>query len=105
MTTSTVAWPGGYTQSVRITNTGSAAVSGWRVTFALPAREWVTASWNVTHSQSGETVVAQPVSYDKTIAAGASLPFGFNASDAGTAAPRLVRPERGTVPGRGIAAD
>jgi len=87
VTSSTVPWPGGYTQSVRITNTGSAAVSGWKVTFALPARERVVASWNVTHSQSGRNVVARPVSYDKTIAAGGTLPFGFNASDSGTAAP------------------
>jgi hypothetical protein len=87
VTTSTVPWPGGYTQSVRITNTGNAAVGGWKVTFTLPAPERVTDSWNVTHSQSGETVIAQPVSYDKTIAAGAFLPFGFTASDSGTAAP------------------
>ena len=87
VTTSTVAWPGGYTQSVRLTNTGPAAVSSWKVTFGLPAHERVTASWNVTHSQSGQTVTAQPVSYDKTIPAGGTLPFGFNASDSGTATP------------------
>jgi hypothetical protein len=81
-----VSWPGGYTESVKITNTGSTATSTWKVTFGLPAHERVTASWNITHSQRGNTVTAQPVSYDKTIPAGATLPFGFNASDSGTAA-------------------
>jgi cellulase/cellobiase CelA1 len=81
-----VSWPGGYTENVKITNAGLNAVSDWKITFGLPARERVTASWNVTHSQRGSTVTAQPVSYDKTIAAGATLPFGFNASDSSTAA-------------------
>lgn len=81
-----VSWPGGYTENVKITNTGAKATSGWKVTFGLPAREHVTAGWNITHSQHGTTVTAQPVSYDKTIAAGATLPFGFNASDSGAAA-------------------
>jgi hypothetical protein len=88
VTASTVTWPGGYTQSVRITNTGSTALTGWKVTFGLPAPERVIASWNATHRQYGGTVSARPVSYDNTIPAGATLPFGFNASDpAGTAAP------------------
>ncbi len=88
MTTQTVVrWPGGYTEGVRITNTGGAAVSGWKVTFGFPARERVTAIWNATRSQRGETVVARPVWYDKTIAAGSFLPFGFNAAGSGAAAP------------------
>src|SRR5581483_3945859 len=80
-----VAWPGGYTANVKITNTGPAAVSSWKITFGLPSQQRVLVSWNATHSQSGQTVTAQPVSYDKTIPAGATLPFGFNASDSGTA--------------------
>ena len=75
-----VSWPGGYAENVKITNSGP-AVTNWNVTFGLPSNERVTASWNVTHSQTGQVVTAQPVSYDKTIPAGAALPFGFNASD------------------------
>ncbi|WP_439654517.1 cellulose binding domain-containing protein [Streptacidiphilus neutrinimicus] len=81
-----VSWPGGYTENVKITNTGAKATTDWKVTFGLPAREHVTASWNVAQSQHGTTVTARPVSYDKTIAAGATLPFGFNVSGWGTAA-------------------
>lgn len=86
VTSSAVSWPGGYTESVKITNTGPAAVGSWKITFGIPSHERVIVSWNVVHSQSGQTVTAQPVSYDKTIPAGATLPFGFNASDSGTAA-------------------
>jgi hypothetical protein len=82
----TVTWPGGYTESVKITNAASAALNDWTVTFGLPANERVTASWNITNSQSGATVTARSVSYDRTIAAGATLSFGFNASDTGSAA-------------------
>ncbi len=84
VTSSFVAWPGGYTANVKITNTGP-AVSAWKITFGLPSQQRVLLSWNATHSQNGQTVTAQPVSYDNTIPAGATLPFGFNASDSGTA--------------------
>jgi cellulase/cellobiase CelA1 len=80
-----VSWHGGYTENVKITNNGP-SVTNWKVMLGLPANERVTASWNVTHSQNAAVVTAQPVSYDKTIASGAGLSFGFNASDSGTAA-------------------
>lgn len=84
VTASSTPWPGGYTTNVRITNTGPAALTSWKITFDLPSRQRVLLSWNATNSQSGQTVTAQPVSYDKTIPAGGTLPFGFNASDSGT---------------------
>jgi len=87
VTADAVTWYGGYTENVKITNNGP-ATTNWKITFGLPAHELVTASWNLTHSQTGSTVTSQAVSYDKTIASGATLPFGFNATDAGTTAAR-----------------
>jgi cellulase/cellobiase CelA1 len=75
-------WYGGYVENVKITNNG-AATTGWKITFDLPAQARVTNSWNLTHSQDGETVTAQAVSYDKTIAAGGTLPFGFVTAGSG----------------------
>jgi hypothetical protein len=75
-------WYGGYIENVKITNNGP-ATTGWTITFGLPAQARVTSSWNVTHSQNGQTVTAQAVSYDKTIAAGATLPFGFVTAGSG----------------------
>jgi cellulase/cellobiase CelA1 len=83
VTTSTGgSWYGGYVENVRITNNGP-ATTGWKITFDLPAKARVTSSWNLTHSQDGTTVTAQAVSYDKTIAAGGTLPFGFVTAGSG----------------------
>jgi hypothetical protein len=79
-------WYGGYTENVKITNTGPTALTDWNITFGLPANQHVSVSWNATHSQNGQTVTSGPVSYDKTIPAGGTLPFGFNASNGGTLA-------------------
>lgn len=69
-------WYGGYVENVKITNNGP-ATTNWTITFGLPGNTRVTNSWNLTHSQNGTTVTTQAVSYDKTIAAGGTLPFGF----------------------------
>jgi hypothetical protein len=74
--TTSGSWYGGYIENVKITNNGP-ATSNWTITFGLPADTRVTSSWNLTHSQTGSTVTSQAVSYDKTIAAGGTLPFGF----------------------------
>jgi len=82
VTAGAVTWQGGYTENVKITNNGP-ATTNWKITFGLPAHERVTASWNLTHRQSGSTVTSQPMSYDKTIASGATLPFGFVTAGSG----------------------
>ncbi|MFJ9906142.1 cellulose binding domain-containing protein [Streptomyces sp. NPDC101152] len=69
-------WYGGYVENVKITNHGP-ATRNWTITFGLPANTRVTNSWNLTRSQDGDTITARAVSYDKTIPAGGTLPFGF----------------------------
>ncbi|MBN6054282.1 endo-1,4-beta-xylanase [Nonomuraea sp. RK-328] len=74
-------WGGGYVvQPVTVTNTGTATVNGWTVTFALPAGHAVTGSWNATLTTSGQTVTARSLAYNGTLAPGASATFGFQAS-------------------------
>jgi hypothetical protein len=75
-------WYGGYVENVKITNNGP-ATTDWKITFDLPPLARVTSIWNVTRSQAGNTVTAQAVSYDKTIAAGGTLPFGFVTAGSG----------------------
>lgn len=75
-------WYGGYLENVKITNNGP-ATTDWKITFDLPAQARITSSWNLTQSHNGETVTAQAVSYDKTIAAGGTLPFGFVTAGSG----------------------
>jgi hypothetical protein len=70
-------WGGGLTGSVTIANTGTTAVNGWTLTFTFPGDTKVTSAWNATVTQSGAAVTAKNVSYNASIAAGASVSFGF----------------------------
>jgi endo-1,4-beta-xylanase len=70
-------WAGGFTANVVITNTGTAAISGWTLTFTFPGDQTVTNAWNATTTQTGEAVTATNLSYNTTIAPGANTSFGF----------------------------
>ncbi|WP_033340581.1 extracellular catalytic domain type 1 short-chain-length polyhydroxyalkanoate depolymerase [Catenuloplanes japonicus] len=82
------AWNTGFTASVSITNTGTATVNGWTLAFTLPGGQTVTSAWNATVSPASGAVSARNVSYNGTLAAGATQTFGFQATHTGsTAAP------------------
>ncbi|MGN9842882.1 endo-1,4-beta-xylanase [Nonomuraea sp. H19] len=73
-------WNNGYVvQPVTVTNTGTSAISGWTVTFTLPAGHTLTGSWNASVTVSGQTVTAKNLSYNGTLAPNASTSFGFQA--------------------------
>jgi endoglucanase len=83
-------WQNGYVvQPARVTNTGTAAITGWTVTVALPAGHAITGFWNATESVSGQTVTFHGVSFNSSLAPGATGEFGFQASrpDGNTALP------------------
>jgi endo-1,4-beta-xylanase len=74
-------WQTGYViQPARVTNTGTADISGWTVTVTLPAGHAITGFWNATESLSGQTVTFHGVSFNSHLAPGASGEFGFQAS-------------------------
>lgn len=77
-------WNNGYVvQPVTVSNTGTATLNGWTVTFTLPTGHSVTGSWNATLTISGQTVTARSVNHNGTLAAGAATSFGFQASRPG----------------------
>ncbi|MEW9554675.1 PQQ-dependent sugar dehydrogenase [Nonomuraea sp. NPDC050783] len=77
-------WGGGYViQPVTVTNTGTSAISGWTVTFTLPAGHAVTGSWNATLTTSGQTVTARNAAHNGALGPGQSTTFGFQASRPG----------------------
>jgi endo-1,4-beta-xylanase len=83
-------WQTGYViQPSRVTNTGTTTITGWTVTVTLPANHAITGLWNATMSVSGQTVTFHGVSFNSTLAPGASGEFGFQASrpDGNTALP------------------
>ncbi|MBQ1023610.1 CotH kinase family protein [Micromonospora sp. C95] len=76
-------WSGGFQGEVRVTAGGS-AIRGWTVTWTYPAGQAVTQAWNATVTSQGSTVTARNVSYNGSLAAGASTTFGFLGSTTGT---------------------
>jgi len=70
-------WAGGFVASVTVGNTGTAAMSGWTVTFAFPGDQHITNAWNATVNQSGANVTGTNASYNAAIAPGGSVQFGF----------------------------
>ncbi|MCZ7424780.1 cellulose binding domain-containing protein [Micromonospora sp. WMMA1949] len=79
-------WPGGFVAAVTVQNTGTAPVDGWIVTFGFPGDQQVTNAWNATVGQTGATVTARNVDWNRVIAPDGSATFGFQgrwgASDA-----------------------
>ncbi|MGI5520421.1 extracellular catalytic domain type 1 short-chain-length polyhydroxyalkanoate depolymerase [Micromonospora sp. CA-259024] len=77
------AWSTGLTASVTITNTGSAAVNGWALTFTLPSGQRITNGWNAQYAPASGAVTARNVSYNAAIAPNASVGIGFQATHEG----------------------
>ncbi|WP_127934445.1 endo-1,4-beta-xylanase [Nonomuraea polychroma] len=74
-------WSTGYVvQPVTVTNTGTSAITGWTVTFTLPAGHTLTGSWNADVTVSGQTVTAKNAGYNGNLAPNASTTFGFQVS-------------------------
>ncbi|GCE50128.1 cellulase/cellobiase CelA1 [Thermosporothrix hazakensis] len=80
-------WPGGFTASITITNTGKTAINGWTLEFSFPGDQKVQQGWNAKFSQSGKEVTVTNESYNGSIAPGASVNPGFNGSWSGTNTP------------------
>ncbi|WP_432959108.1 family 43 glycosylhydrolase [Micromonospora haikouensis] len=77
-------WSGGYEGRLTITNTGGAAISGWRVTFSLPSGQSLSQGWNATFGQQGSQVTVTNAAYNGQLATGGSTTAGFIASSTGT---------------------
>ncbi|MFC4009558.1 endo-1,4-beta-xylanase [Nonomuraea purpurea] len=71
-------WANGYVvQPVTVTNAGTSAISGWTVTFTLPAGHTLSGSWNATLTAGGQTITARNLSYNGNLGPNASTTFGF----------------------------
>ena len=80
------AWNSGLTADLTVTNTGSAALNGWTLAFTLPSGQTITSGWNATYSPASGRVTATNVSYNASLAPGASVSIGFQASHTGNSA-------------------
>ncbi|WP_406375114.1 cellulose binding domain-containing protein [Streptomyces sp. NBC_00647] len=73
-------WSGGFQADVSLTNTGSAAWTGWTLGWTFPDGQKITQLWNADHTQSGAAVTARNVTWNANVAAGSSVSFGFTGS-------------------------
>ncbi|RLP86853.1 glycoside hydrolase family 9 protein [Micromonospora sp. CV4] len=77
-------WSTGFTAAVTITNTGTTAINGWTLRFSFPGGQTVSQGWSATVTQAGTAVTATGLSYNGTLAPGASVSFGFNGTHTGS---------------------
>ncbi|MFI5928327.1 cellulose binding domain-containing protein [Micromonospora sp. NPDC051543] len=79
-------WQTGFVASVTVQNLGAAPVDGWIVTFSFNGDQQVTSAWNATVGQTGSTVTARNVDWNRVLAPNGSTTFGiqgrWSASDA-----------------------
>lgn len=79
-------WQGGFVATVTVQNVGAAPIDGWTVAFGFPGDQQVTSGWNATVGQTGATVTARNVDWNRVLAPNGSATFGiqgrWSASDA-----------------------
>ena len=84
-------WGSGFTASLTITNNGTAAITGWTVTYSYAGNQTLSSGWNGAWTQSGTAVTVTNESYNGSLAAGATTTAGANFTYSGTnAAPTAV---------------
>ncbi|MTD59678.1 cellulose binding domain-containing protein, partial [Amycolatopsis pithecellobii] len=84
--TKTTDWSTGYTAEYKLSNATGQPMSGWRLSFTLPAGAKVTSLWNAAYTVDGQQVTVTAPAWQPTIADGQSLDIGFVVS-AGKADP------------------
>ncbi|WP_119730377.1 cellulase family glycosylhydrolase [Thermomonospora amylolytica] len=95
------AWNSGFTASITITNTSTAAVNGWSLAFTLPAGQTITGGWNAAYRPSSGQVTATNAAWNAAIAPGGSVSIGFQATHTGDTSPPQAFTLNGTTCGKG----
>ncbi len=81
--TKTQDWGTGFGASWTIKNTGTTTISAWNLEWDYPSGTKVTSAWDATVTNSGDHWTAKNVSWNGTLAPGASVSFGYNGSGSG----------------------
>ncbi|MGW4875927.1 cellulase family glycosylhydrolase [Streptomyces sp. NPDC004262] len=83
-------WGSGFNADVKVTNTGTAAIGSWTVTWTWSGSQQVTNMWNATYTQSGQKVTAVNAAHNGSVPAGGSVSFGFGGAPGGSGAPSVT---------------
>ncbi|MFI2203769.1 cellulase family glycosylhydrolase [Streptomyces sp. NPDC020192] len=82
-------WGSGFNADVKVTNTGSTALSSWKVTWTWTGSQQVTNMWNASYTQSGSTVTVVNAPQNGSVPAGGSASFGFGGAPGGGGVPSV----------------
>lgn len=80
-------WPGGFQAQVVVKNTGSSTMNGWRLGWTFSGDQKINNLWNGAYTQSGRPVTVTSLSYDGTLAPGATATVGFTGTSSSGSAP------------------
>ncbi|WP_410811595.1 glycoside hydrolase family 6 protein [Micromonospora sp. 067-2] len=81
---STNDWPGGFTASITLKNVGD-PLNGWTLGWTFPnSSQRVQQGWSAEFTQTGSQVTARSLSYNGSLATGASTSLGFNGAWSGS---------------------
>jgi cellulose 1,4-beta-cellobiosidase len=73
-------WDGGFVAEVTVINGGHTTIDGWTLAFTFGGDQHVSNAWNATAGQSGKTVTLSGVSWNRTLAPGATATAGLMGS-------------------------
>lgn len=76
-------WNNGFVGRVTVTN-NAAPVDGWTLTWTFPGDQRVISGWSADVTQAGKTVTVRNQAFNRGIATGASVQFGFQATYQGS---------------------
>ncbi|MDR7327781.1 MULTISPECIES: glucuronoarabinoxylan endo-1,4-beta-xylanase XynC [Catenuloplanes] len=79
-------WNNGFTAAISITNTGTSTINGWTLGFTLPTGQSITSGWNASYSPASGQVSAVNAGHNATLAPGATVDIGFQATHTGNTA-------------------
>jgi serine/threonine protein kinase len=76
-------WPNGYQVKVTVRNDGDRTLSGWAVSWTMPAGHKIDGLWAGDLRSDGSAVTVRNLDWNVNIPAGGQIDFGFNASAQG----------------------
>ncbi|NUS58958.1 MAG: beta-mannosidase, partial [Streptomycetaceae bacterium] len=79
----TNSWPGGFSADVHV-KAGAAPINGWTAKWTFANGQVISSLWNGVMTVSGPTITVKNQTWNGSLAAGAEVWFGFNASSTGT---------------------
>ncbi|MGI5455757.1 cellulase family glycosylhydrolase [Streptomyces sp. CA-249302] len=82
-------WGSGFNAEVKVSNTGTTAISSWKVTWTWSGGQQVTNMWNASYTQSGATVTAVNAAHNGSVPVGSSVSFGFGGAPGGGGVPAV----------------